>query len=81
MFDLKTAQTILIYLLEFENTPGPQLMGCKILGFIVQFWFLHAFFWMNVMAYDIYKRFKDIRVGSVTFPIQGLPIFDIYNSR
>ena len=47
---------------EFDETPGAQLMGCKALGFLVQFWFLHAFFWMNVMSYDIYKRFKSCRV-------------------
>jgi hypothetical protein len=46
----------------FESTPGPELTICKILGLVVQFWFLHAFFWMNVMSYDIYKRFRGCQV-------------------
>ena len=31
--------------------------GCQALGFAVQFAFLHAFFWMNVLCFDIYRKF------------------------
>lgn len=34
---------------------------CKILGFITVFCFLHAFFWMNVLSYDIYRKFTNFR--------------------
>ena len=30
---------------------------CKVLGLAVQFTFLHAFFWMNVLCFDIYRKF------------------------
>ncbi len=32
------------------------------MGFVVQFTFLHAFFWMNVLSYDIYRAFRKIRL-------------------
>ena len=36
-----------------------------VLGFILQFTYLQAFFWMNVLSYDIYRAFRKVRLTSV----------------
>ncbi len=36
---------------------------CKALGFLVQFSFLTTFFWMNVLSYDIFRKFTRFRCG------------------
>ena len=35
---------------------------CRILGFVVQFTYLQAFFWMNILSFDIYKAFCKIKL-------------------
>lgn len=40
---------------------------CRVLGFVLQFTYLQAFFWMNILSFDIYKAFGgEIRLTSVT---------------
>jgi hypothetical protein len=36
-------------------------MMCKVLGFLVQFSFLTTFFWMNILSYDIFRKFTRFR--------------------
>ncbi len=34
---------------------------CRVLGFVLQFTYLQAFFWMNVASYDIYRCIKKLK--------------------
>ena len=35
--------------------------ACRTLSFLVLFWFLHASAWMNVLSYDIFRKFTRFR--------------------
>ena len=54
---------------ELVNQRPPDLNYspmCRVLGFVLQFTYLQAFFWMNVLSYDIYRAFcKEVRLISV----------------
>ncbi|KAB7502979.1 G-protein coupled receptor Mth2, partial [Armadillidium nasatum] len=39
---------------------------CVAFGFLIQFSVLSAFFWLNVMSYDIWKTFRSIKSGRET---------------
>ena len=39
---------------------------CRILGFMVQFTYLQAFFWMNILSFDIYKTFCKVKLTKKT---------------
>ena len=39
---------------------------CRVMGFIVQFTYLQAFFWMNVLSYDIF-RYVNSALNSSTY--------------
>ena len=48
-----------------NRAPGKEYsVACKILGFLVLYSFLQTFFWMNVLSYDIYRKFTRIRSSS-----------------
>ena len=40
-------------------------MACKVCGFLVQFSMLTSFFWMNVLSYDIFRKFTRFRPRNV----------------
>lgn len=41
-----------------NRNPGEKYnVTCKVLGFLVLYFFLQTFFWMNVLSYDIWRKF------------------------
>ena len=55
--------------MSIENRdPGEEYnLLCKVMGFLVQFTFLCTFFWMNVLSYDIFRKFTRFRKATGTF--------------
>lgn len=58
---------------------------CRILGFMVQFTYLQAFFWMNILSFDIYKTFckvkkftKNTKIGGKQDEIRKLLFYTMY---
>ena len=54
---------------------------CRILGFVVQFTYLQAFFWMNVLSFDIYKAFSKVKLlkqGARADEIRKLLFYTMY---
>ena len=65
---------------DFENVQkvGEYQEMCKWLGFVCQFAFLHAFFWMNVMCYDIFRKFTKMRAPNQGYATKvGIKIYQI----
>ena len=60
------------YRSDFDNAQRnwEYRVACQWIGFVSQFAFLHAFFWMNVMCYDIYKRFTRTRAPITSYPVK-----------
>ena len=40
-------------------------MLCKVCGFLMQFSMLTSFFWMNVLSYDVFRKFTRFRPRNV----------------
>ncbi|TRY78938.1 hypothetical protein TCAL_16728 [Tigriopus californicus] len=40
-------------------------LACKVMGFLVLFFFLHTFAWMNVLSYDIFQKFSTLPRSSI----------------
>ena len=54
---------------------------CRVLGFVVQFTYLQAFFWMNVLSFDIYKAFSKVKLlkqGARADEIRKLLFYTMY---
>ena len=54
---------------------------CRVLGFVVQFTYLQAFFWMNVLSFDIYKTFSKVKLskqGARADEIRKLLVYTTY---
>lgn len=46
------------YICVFVQNKTANLVDCKILGMFMLYYFLASFFWMNVMAYDVWKSIR-----------------------
>lgn len=46
------------YICAFVQNETAYLVDCKILGMFLLYYFLASFFWMNVMAYDVWKSIR-----------------------
>lgn len=64
-------------------------MPCKFLGYMVYFWFMVSFFWLNVMSFDIYWTFKCVsfemfaifHCSNMVYSLQGSPWCQEYRAK
>ena len=48
-----------------EDGQDDYSMLCKVCGFLMQFSMLTSFFWMNVLSYDVFRKFTRFRPRNV----------------
>lgn len=63
----------LVQMAIFEGKSLP----CKFLGYMVYFWFMVSFFWLNVMSFDIYWTFRGVR-GAKSTERKKFALYSLY---
>lgn len=52
-------------------------LHCKVSGYLVYFWFMVSFFWLNVMSFDIYWTFRGVR-GAKSTERKKFALYSLY---
>ncbi|XP_065081426.1 G-protein coupled receptor Mth2-like isoform X2 [Ochlerotatus camptorhynchus] len=63
----------LVQMAIFEGKSLP----CMFLGYMVYFWFMVSFFWLNVMSFDIYWTFRGVR-GAKSTERKKFALYSLY---